>query len=257
MSTRQKPLPASCVSFDEQQYWLGLPQIARAPDHLDSSSLWASTWPPMRPGSLVPDDTDLDGPIPVGDDPAGLLTSASLLLRRSGGTRARPTRCSTCRRPWPTWCGRRTPVSTLDRRSVGELLADSDLLAREALLEMSADRAPGMVRGWPQLINPQPSCGPSFRLTRQSRPMVIRSPSWQRWAGPLAVALPRDTGPGRGRQMSHGSRSGRTSCRPDACFRDSLWHPKPCRPTTRPAQPPPTRRYCTRCMSPRTPPRWP
>ena len=31
---------------------------------------------------LVPVDTDLDGPIPVGDDPAGLLTSASLLLRR-------------------------------------------------------------------------------------------------------------------------------------------------------------------------------
>jgi hypothetical protein len=43
-------------------------------------------------------------------------------------------------------------VSTLDRRSVGELLADSDLLAREALLEMSANRAPGMVREWPQLI---------------------------------------------------------------------------------------------------------
>jgi hypothetical protein len=43
-------------------------------------------------------------------------------------------------------------VSTLDRRSVDELLADSDLLAREALLEMSANRALGMVREWPQLI---------------------------------------------------------------------------------------------------------
>jgi hypothetical protein len=43
-------------------------------------------------------------------------------------------------------------VSTLDRRSIGELLADSDLLARETLLEMSANRAPGMVREWPQLI---------------------------------------------------------------------------------------------------------
>src|SRR5215207_11281262 len=61
-------------------------------------------------------------------------------------------RCSTCRERWPTWCGRRTPVSTLDRRSVGELLADSDLLAREALLERSANRALGMVREWPQLI---------------------------------------------------------------------------------------------------------
>ena len=43
-------------------------------------------------------------------------------------------------------------MSTLDRRSVDELLADSDLLAREALLEMSANRALGMVREWPQLI---------------------------------------------------------------------------------------------------------
>jgi hypothetical protein len=43
-------------------------------------------------------------------------------------------------------------VSTPDQRSVGELLADSDLLAREALLDMSADRALGMVREWPQLI---------------------------------------------------------------------------------------------------------
>ena len=31
---------------------------------------------------LVPVDTDLDGPIGVGDDPAGLLTSAWLLLCR-------------------------------------------------------------------------------------------------------------------------------------------------------------------------------
>jgi hypothetical protein len=43
-------------------------------------------------------------------------------------------------------------VSTGDRRSVGELLADSDLLAREALLDMSGNRALGMVREWPQLI---------------------------------------------------------------------------------------------------------
>jgi hypothetical protein len=31
---------------------------------------------------LVPDSTDLDGPVPVGDEPAGLLRSAELLLRR-------------------------------------------------------------------------------------------------------------------------------------------------------------------------------
>ena len=31
---------------------------------------------------LVPDGTDIDGPVPVGDEPAGLLRSAELLLRR-------------------------------------------------------------------------------------------------------------------------------------------------------------------------------
>jgi hypothetical protein len=40
-----------CVSFDKQQHWLGLPQTGRAPDRLDSCSLLASTWPPMRPGN--------------------------------------------------------------------------------------------------------------------------------------------------------------------------------------------------------------
>src|SRR5512132_3670843 len=53
---------------------------------------------------------------------------------------------------WPTWYGRRTPVSAPEGRAVAELLDDSDGLAREALLDMSADRAPGMVGGWPQLV---------------------------------------------------------------------------------------------------------
>jgi hypothetical protein len=33
-------------------------------------------------GHLVPDGTDVDGPVPVGEEPAGLLRSAELLLRR-------------------------------------------------------------------------------------------------------------------------------------------------------------------------------
>jgi len=53
---------------------------------------------------------------------------------------------------WPTWWGRRTPVSAGEGRTVAELLDDSDGLAREALLDMSADRALGMVRVWPQLM---------------------------------------------------------------------------------------------------------
>jgi hypothetical protein len=43
-------------------------------------------------------------------------------------------------------------VSAGEGGTVAELLDDSDGLAREALLDMSADRAPGMVRGWPQLM---------------------------------------------------------------------------------------------------------
>jgi hypothetical protein len=43
-------------------------------------------------------------------------------------------------------------VSARKGRTVAELIDDSDALAREALLDMSADRAPGMVRGWPQLM---------------------------------------------------------------------------------------------------------
>ena len=43
-------------------------------------------------------------------------------------------------------------MSAGEGRTVGELLDDSDGLAREALLDMSADRALGMVRGWPQLM---------------------------------------------------------------------------------------------------------
>jgi hypothetical protein len=43
-------------------------------------------------------------------------------------------------------------VSAAEGRTVDELLDDSDGLAREALLDMSADRALGMVRGWPQLM---------------------------------------------------------------------------------------------------------
>jgi hypothetical protein len=33
-------------------------------------------------GHLVPDGTDIDGPVPVGGEPTGLLRSAELLLRR-------------------------------------------------------------------------------------------------------------------------------------------------------------------------------
>src|SRR5829696_6947927 len=57
-----------------------------------------------------------------------------------------------CGRRWPTWCGRRTPVSAADHRPVGELLAESDELARETLLDATPDYALAMVRSWQQLV---------------------------------------------------------------------------------------------------------
>ena len=39
-----------------------------------------------------------------------------------------------------------------DRRTIGELLADSDALARETLLDATPDIAPAMVRSWHQLV---------------------------------------------------------------------------------------------------------
>jgi hypothetical protein len=57
-----------------------------------------------------------------------------------------------CGRRWPTWCGRRTPVSAADHRTVGELLADSEELARETLLDATPDQALAMVRSWSQLV---------------------------------------------------------------------------------------------------------
>src|SRR5215207_7367278 len=43
-------------------------------------------------------------------------------------------------------------MSTADRRTVGELLAESDALARETLLDATLDHAPAMVRSWSQLV---------------------------------------------------------------------------------------------------------
>ena len=39
-----------------------------------------------------------------------------------------------------------------DRRTVGELLASSDALSRETLLDVSASQGPAMVRTWGQVV---------------------------------------------------------------------------------------------------------
>ena len=43
-------------------------------------------------------------------------------------------------------------MSAADRRTVGELLVDSEELARETLLDATPDQAPAMVRSWNQLV---------------------------------------------------------------------------------------------------------
>ena len=43
-------------------------------------------------------------------------------------------------------------MSTADRRRIGELLAESDALARETLLDATLEQAPAMVRSWNQLV---------------------------------------------------------------------------------------------------------
>ena len=43
-------------------------------------------------------------------------------------------------------------MSGANWRTVGELLADSDELARETLLDATPDHAPAMVRSWNQLV---------------------------------------------------------------------------------------------------------
>lgn len=63
-----------------------------------------------------------------------------------------------------------------DRRSVGELLADSDMLARETLAEVSAEGAPAVLRSWGQVVQAAgrlwAAMPPESLLPRQRDPMV-------------------------------------------------------------------------------------
>jgi hypothetical protein len=62
-------------------------------------------------------------------------------------------------------------VSMPDRRTVGELLADSEALARETLLDATLEQAPAMVRSWNQLV------GSAVELWAVL-PSAPNSPSW-------------------------------------------------------------------------------
>ena len=92
---------------------------------------------------LLADALQIGGPVPVGDEPASLHARLSSCCEASPPQEAGSSYMSSGP-VWPTWSGRRTPVSPADRCTVGELLAHSDALARETLLDRTLDRAPAM-----------------------------------------------------------------------------------------------------------------
>jgi hypothetical protein len=79
-----------------------------------------------------------------------------------------------CGRGWPTWCGKRTPVATADRRTIGELLAESDALARETLLDATLERAWADRGGYPPRLSAATQSGTireRFSYLRPERPL--------------------------------------------------------------------------------------
>src|SRR5829696_2331399 len=118
-----------------------------------------------------------------------------------------------CSRECPSWSGRRTPVPTLDRRTVGELLADSDSLARETLLDLSAGQSAAMVRTFGRVVDAAARLWavlpPAVPARRAEPDLMLRLVMW-RTGSPR---LPRQaTCPGRDPPTNDCSRS-LTICR--------------------------------------------
>ncbi|HEX8508636.1 MAG TPA: hypothetical protein VF635_03965 [Propionibacteriaceae bacterium] len=88
-------------------------------------------------------------------------------------------------------------MPTRDRRTVGELLLDADAIAREALLDMSPEAAPAMLRTFPQVaqsaarlwsVLPPPSLAPAQQPDLMVRLQAVgrgigRSVTVGRWPG--------------------------------------------------------------------------
>src|SRR4030095_1953288 len=105
----------------------------------------------LKPSGLLPRRARLDGPTPFGDNPADLLASAEQLLRRIYVVGA-PSRLFGLRSLVAELVWRRIPVPAPDRRTIGELLADSDALARETLLDATPEIAPAVGRSWNSVV---------------------------------------------------------------------------------------------------------
>jgi hypothetical protein len=82
-------------------------------------------------------------------------------------------------------------VPTPDRRTVGELLADSDALSREGLLDVTSSQGPAMVRTWGQVVQS------AERLWAVLPPASLAGPS-----GPDLMVRLRGLGEGIGRSAT-------------------------------------------------------
>ena len=74
-------------------------------------------------------------------------------------------------------------MSAADHRTVGELLADSDALARETLLDATPDHAPAMVRSWNQLVGSAAELWAVLPLAQGSQSGVVDPMDWLRAVG--------------------------------------------------------------------------
>jgi hypothetical protein len=126
--------------------------------------------------NLLQDAMPVDGPVPLGDGPGGLLRSAEQLLRRvtmpGAGTGLDGLWTRGADLVWEA-----NAVSAADHRTVGELLADCDELARETLLDARPDHASAMVRSWNQLVGSPAGLWASCLRRRTARR------GWIRWSG--------------------------------------------------------------------------
>jgi len=113
--------------------------------------------------SLLPRRAQLEGPTPVGQNPAALLASAGQLLHQICVTGA-PFRLLSLRAPVGDLIWERIPAPADDRPTVEELLADGDAVSGETFFEVSSSQRSAMVR-WPppqprRRLPSQPTCTP-------------------------------------------------------------------------------------------------
>jgi hypothetical protein len=105
--------------------------------------------------NLLPDSVDVAGPTPIGKDEVGLLRPAEK-LHTVTGVRAAGDAAHLGVRVADLVGEANTGAGPDRRRTPAELLAANDELARLMLLEVSGERAPAMLRGFPVSLTSGP-----------------------------------------------------------------------------------------------------